>query len=172
MMTPSWRKAVLTAHIACSVGWTGAVAAFLALAVAGIAAPDFQMTRAAYRAMDLITWWVIVPAALASLFTGLVSSLGTGWGLLRYYWVVVKLLMTVLSTTILVVHLQPIERLAIAAVAGNAYGAALSQAQLMMVIASGAAVFALLVLTGLSVYKPRGLTPYGARKQGTPPASH
>ncbi len=54
-----------------------------------------------------------------------------------------------------------------AAATGSAFGTALSQAQSMMVIASGAAVLALLALTGLSVYKPRGVTPYGARKQGT-----
>jgi hypothetical protein len=34
-----------------------------------------------------------------------------------------------------------------------------------MVFASGAAILALLVLTTLSVYKPRGMTSYGWRRQ-------
>jgi hypothetical protein len=35
-MTPSIRKLLLTAHITLSVGWFGAVAAFLALAIVGL----------------------------------------------------------------------------------------------------------------------------------------
>jgi hypothetical protein len=34
-----------------------------------------------------------------------------------------------------------------------------------MVVASAAAVLALVAATGLGVYKPRGMTPYGWRKQ-------
>jgi len=34
-MSPTFRKLTLTAHIGSSVGWLGAVAAFLALAVTG-----------------------------------------------------------------------------------------------------------------------------------------
>jgi uncharacterized membrane protein len=163
MMTARLRKAVLTVHVTCSVGWIGAVAGFLALAVAGLTSADSEVVRAAYRAMELITWSVIAPAALASLLTGVVSSLGTGWGLLRYYWVVVKLLLTLFSTLVLVMHLQPIRLLA---AARSSFGADLEQTQSLMVVASSAAVLALLVLTGLSIYKPRGLTPYGARKSG------
>jgi len=55
-MTPSVRKFSLTAHVASSVGWLGAVAGFLALAVAGLTSHDAQMVCAAYLAMELITW--------------------------------------------------------------------------------------------------------------------
>jgi hypothetical protein len=85
--------------------------------------------------------------------------------LLRYYWVVVKLLLTLFSTLVLAMHLQPIGLLA-AAAARSTFGADLEQTQFLMVLASSAAVLALLVLTALSIYKPRGLTPYGARKSG------
>src|SRR5437667_10469521 len=61
MMTPGLRKFALTAHVACSVGWLGAVAGFMALAVAGLASHDAQMAHAAYLAMELVTWFVIVP---------------------------------------------------------------------------------------------------------------
>ena len=52
------RKLVLTLHVTSSVGWLGAVAAFLALAVAG---RDDEMVRAAYLAMELVTGFIIVP---------------------------------------------------------------------------------------------------------------
>jgi hypothetical protein len=65
--------------------------------------------------MDLITWLVVVPLALASLLTGVVSSLGTRWGLFRYYWILVKPLITPFATVVLLVHIQSIELLAGAA---------------------------------------------------------
>src|SRR5882757_1811341 len=97
-MTPSLRKFTLTAHVISSVGWLGAVAGFLALAIAGLSCQDAQMVRAAYLAMKLTAWFVIVPLAFASLLTGIVQSLGTEWGLFRHYWVLTKLAITLLAT--------------------------------------------------------------------------
>ncbi len=165
IMTPGLRKLALTAHVISSVGWLGAVAGFLALAVAGMTSQDVLMVRAAYLAMELTTRFVIVPFAFVSLLTGVVSSLFTRWGLLRYYWVLVKLVITILSTLILLVHTQPIELLAGVATKTTVVGASLQNQQRLMVVASGAALVVLLVLTALSVYKPAGMTPYGWRKQ-------
>ena len=106
-MSPRVRQVALTAHVTASVGWLGAVAAFLALAVAGVASGDEQRVRGAYVAMELTGWYVIVPLSLASLLTGLVQSLGTTWGLVRHYWVLVKLLITVAATFLLLLHMAP-----------------------------------------------------------------
>src|SRR5579859_1817827 len=163
-MSPGLRKFVLTAHVISSVGWFGAVAAFLALAIAGLTSQDAQMVRASYRWMELTGWFVIVPLCLASLLTGFVSSLGTTWGLVRHYWVLLKLLMTIPSTIVLLVHMQPISLLSGAAAKTTLFGADLSVLRIQMVVASGAALLVLLVATTLSVYKPRGMTRYGWRK--------
>src|SRR5262249_14317403 len=112
IMTAALRRVALTAHITFSVGWLGAVAGFLALAIAGLASEDSQIVRAAYLAMHLTTWFVIVPFCLASFVTGLIESLGTPWGLFKHYWVVTKLFLTLLATVILFVHTQPIDRVA------------------------------------------------------------
>jgi hypothetical protein len=165
IMSPGLRKFSLTAHVTASIGWFGAVAAFLALALAGLFSQDPQLVRAAYLVMGLTTWFVIVPLALVGLFTGVVSSLGTRWGLFRYYWVLMKLVITIFATLILLVHTQPIDLLASVASKTAVLGAYLYRTQLLMVVASGAALVVLLVLTALSVYKPRGMTPYGQRKQ-------
>ena len=69
-MTPGLRKFALTTHVTSSVGWVGAVAAFLALAIAGVGSQDAQIVRAAYLAMHLTTWFVIVPLCVAALSTG------------------------------------------------------------------------------------------------------
>jgi len=164
-MTPGLRKFALTTHVTSSVGWLGAVAAFLALAIAGLVSHDVQTVRAAYLAMHLTTWFVIVPLCLSALLTGIVQSLGTTWGLFRHYWIVTKLLLTVLATIILLVHTQPIDRVAAVAAQTTLATGDLRQLRLQLVGDACAAVFVLLVTTTLSVYKPWGLTPYGLRKQ-------
>ena len=164
-MTPGFRKLALTAHIASSVGWLGAVAGFLALAIAGLTSRDEQMVRAAYLAMNLTGWFVIVPLSLASLPTGLVMSLGTEWGLFRHYWVVAKLVIGVGATILLLVHMQPVGHLARAVEAATLARGAMAGLRVQLVADAGAALLALLVATGLSTYKPRGLTAYGRRTQ-------
>ncbi len=95
-MTTRITKLVLTSHITFSVGWLGAVAVFLALAITGLTSQNIQLARSAYMAMEMSAWFVIVPFCLASLFTGLIQALGTKWGLFKHYWIVVKLFLTIL----------------------------------------------------------------------------
>jgi hypothetical protein len=165
MFTPWFRKLGLTAHVSSSVGWFGSVSAFLVLAVSGLASQDAQTVRAAYLAMDLIGWFVIVPLSLASLLTGVIQSLGTQWGLFRHYWVLVKLLITVFATFLLLIHMQPVGHLARVVAEKTLADGELAGLRIQLVADAGAALFALLVAAVLSVYKPRGRTPYGWRKR-------
>ena len=164
-MTPALRKFALTTHVTSSVGWLGSVAAFLALAIAGVSSLDAQIVRAAYLAMHVTTWFVIIPFCFAALVTGLVQSVGTTWGLFRHYWVVTKLLLTVLATLILLLHTQPIDRVAAIAAQTTLSSVDSREIRLQLVGDAAAALFVLLMTTTLSVYKPWGLTPYGLRKQ-------
>jgi len=164
-MTPRVRKLVLTAHITCSVGWLGAVAGFLALSIAGMTSEEPQQVRAVYLAMELTTWYVIVPLSLASLLTGIVQALGSPWGLFRHYWVLIKFLMTLLATLILLLHTQPISLVADVATERALSAGDLGSLRVQLVVDAGAALLALLVTVTLSVYKPRGMTGYGRRRQ-------
>ena len=164
-LTSSLRKLVRTAHVIVTVGWLGAVASFFVLSIVGLTSQDVQVVRAVYIAMGLITWYIILPLSfIPLLITGPLLSLGTPWGLFRHYWILAKLLINVLSTLILLVHLQPISYLSRIATEGT-LSSANYPVQIQMVVASGAALVALLVATGLAVYKPRGMTAYGWRKQ-------
>ncbi len=164
-MRPRLRKFALTTHVTCSVGLLGAIAGFLALAVAGLTSQDARMVRAAYLAMELTAWFVIVPLALASLLTGLVQSLGTTWGLFRYYWVLAKLSLTVLAAVVLLLKMKLISYVAGVAAETTLSGADLRAARTELVIHAAAGLLVLLATAALSVYKPRGMTRYGARKQ-------
>ena len=162
-MSPGVRRFAVTAHIASSVGWLGAVAAFLVHAITGLVSDDVLRVRGAYLSADTLTSAAIVPLAVAALVTGLVSSLGTGWGLLRHYWVLIKLILTMLATGVLVVHMQPIQYLAEVAGERAVTGAEFRPVQIQLVVDAGAALVVLLVTTALGVYKPRGVTGFGRR---------
>ena len=164
IMRPRLRKFALAVHIAVSVGWIGAVAGYMALDVAAATGRDAQTLRAAYLAMGWIAWYVIVPLALASLLTGLVMSLGTKWGLFRHYWVLISLLLTVVATGVLLVETQTIGYFADIAADPTTSGDDLRALGSTLVHSVGGTVVLLVILV-LNVYKPRGTTRYGWRKQ-------
>ncbi len=164
-MTPRLRKLALTAHVTSSVGWLGAVVGFLALAVAGLTSHDADMVRASYIAMELTGWYVIVPFCLAALLTGLAVSLGTRWGLFRYYWVLMKFLMSVIAALILFGFTQTLDSLGELAANTTLSVEQLRKLNQSPALHSGGGLVALLVSTILAVYKPWGMTPYGRRKQ-------
>jgi hypothetical protein len=162
-MAPPVRKSLLTAHIAFSISWIGALSGFLVLAVVGLTSQDTQTVRSAYLAAGLITWYAIVPLAFASLVTGIVQALGTRWGLMRNYWVVYKLVIVATATIMLMGKTGGISYVAKLATEGT-----LSSGDLLGLRYSiaGHAVGGLVVLlwaAALGVFKPRGLTRYGRR---------
>ena len=163
-MPPGLRKAALVGHVTSSVGWLGAVAAFLVLAVTALHTADDAAMRSLYVAMEVLGRAVLVPFAAASLVTGLVQSLGTSWGLIKHWWVIVKLAITVVATAILLAYTSTLSLLADAARDPSGHANLPSASP---VLHSGAALAVLLAAAALSVYKPRGLTRHGWRKQQT-----
>ncbi len=164
-MTPHLRNLALTAHISLAVGWIGAVAAYLVLVVAAMTIQGSQTLRAAWIAMELIGWYLIVPLAVASLLTGLVMSLGTPWGLFRHYWTLISLLLTSIATIVLLQHMQTVSFFArVAADASSPDLGGLRGALRGELLHAGFGLLVLLAIEALNVYKPKGMTTYGRRK--------
>jgi uncharacterized membrane protein len=157
------RTFALTAHVTVSVGWLGAVTAFLALATVGLTNRDEQTVRGVYLVMDPAARLILVPLAVASLVTGLVQALGTVWGLFRHYWVLFKLLINVLATAVLLMYLQTFR--AMARLAADPTAALPMVRNASPVLHATLALLLLLAATVLAVYKPRGITGYGQRKR-------
>src|SRR5437762_8087328 len=134
------RKLALTLHVASSVGWLGGVACFLVLAAVGMNSGAPQTVTAAYVGMQLIGWYGLVPAAFASLVTGVVQSLATEWGLFRHYWVFLKLILTIGSTALLVLHMGLVDSLARAAAAGTVADEAHASARMQIAGDAGLAL--------------------------------
>jgi len=153
-MSAGLRDSALTAHIT-SPSVARAVCAFLLWRSRDWPAGT-SAGAGAYLAMSVTAWFVIAPLSIASPLTGIVQSLATTRGLVRHYWVLIKLLMTIPSTAVLLLaHMQPIDRLAHAAADGALGSADLSGLRIHAVVAAGAAGLVLLVATALSVYKLR-----------------
>jgi hypothetical protein len=160
-MRPRLRNFALTVHVATSVGWLGAVAAFLAVGLVGLTSQDPETVRGAYLVMEPAASFILVPLAFASIATGLVQSLGTPWGLFRHYWVLFKLLISAASTAVLLLYMDTFR--AMAGVAADPAADLVDVRNVSPVLHAAAALLLLLVATTLAVYKPRGVTPYGRR---------
>jgi hypothetical protein len=174
-MNPALRKFVLTAHIAFSVSWLGAVLTSLAVALIGLTSDSTAAARGSYLVLEPLGRMVLVPLSLATLVTGVAQGLGTRWGLLRHYWVLVKLGITVVAATVLVVYLQTLAVLAVrAAEPPRALDDLNEFRSPSPAVHAVAALVLLLAALVLSVYKPRGLTRYGQRTRriGTRPSPH
>lgn len=163
-MAPRLRKFALIVHITSSIGWLGAVVSFLALAISGLTSQDEQMVRAAYLSMELTAYFAIVPLSLASLLSGIIQSFGTKWGLFRHYWVLIKFLLTIIAIIVLLMQLEPISYIASVASETTLSSVKFRNARLSLVVHSIGGLVVLLIITTLSVLKPRGITRYGWHK--------
>ena len=165
IMSPPLRKFVLSVHVASSVGWLGAVVAYLVLDVTAVTSRDVQLVRAAYLGMELTIWYAIVPLALSSVIIGVINALGTAWGLFRHYWVLLKLLLTIFATSILMLETRTIGYLAEAA-------SSISDPRELpgSLPHSIGGLLVLLLIAVLAVYKPRGMTRYGWRRKHEQPS--
>jgi hypothetical protein len=149
-----------------SVGWLGAVVAFLAVAVVAAAGTDAEVARAGAVVMEVLGWTVLVPLSGAALLPGIVQALVTPWGLFRHYWVVAKLVINVVATAVLLMYMQTLGHVADRRGAAAAEGTVHQGLQAWSPVLHASAALVLLVLAVvLSVYKPRGMTGLGQRQQ-------
>jgi uncharacterized membrane protein len=157
-MPPLLRKAVLATHIGTSVGWLGALLAYLTLDITVATGANIETVRGAAIAMDLLVRYAIVPLAIASVFIGIINALGTPWGLFRHYWVLAKLILTLFAAGVLFLQVASLRYLADLATAPEPH-----QLRGTLLHSVGGTVVLVTTLI-LSVFKPRGLTHYGWRQ--------
>jgi hypothetical protein len=162
VLRPRVRKLVLTTHVSVSVGWIGAVVAYLTLGLAAVTSDSTPTIRAAWIGMEITGWYAIVPLAVASMLTGLVMALGTRWGLFRHYWVLISFVLTVLSVVVLVLHMPDVSSLAASAQTLEGEALAALGGDLAH---PGVGLVVLIAIQVLNVYKPPGLTRYGWRRR-------
>ena len=160
VMKAGLRRAVLSAHLTVSIGWIGAVVAYLTLGIAAVNTGRPETIRAAWAAMELTGWYAIVPMALTCLASGVLLALGTRWGLFRHYWVIFSLGLTSFAVVVLLLHMPEVSAQATIARTADprvltGLGGDLGHPAIGLIV--------LLAVQVLNFYKPRGLTRYGYR---------
>ena len=138
-LPPPWRKFMLTVHVITAVSMLGTDLALLVLGFSSVRGADPQTI---YPAAHLVATRLLAPLAIVALGTGVLLGLLTQWGLLRYWWVTIKLALTAILTTIILFVLVP--RLGVAADAER----------LPLLVAPAAGVTLLILIVALAIYKP------------------
>lgn len=158
------RRVNLVVHVASSLGWVGAVAAFSVSAGLGATLPSSAATvPGIYSSLFALMWTIIVPLAGLSLLSGVVQAVGTSWGLFRHYWVVAKLGLTVGATALLLLH----TRVADTAMMLSGTGASeLRPLQVQLLVDSVAGLIVLLLIALLGWVKPKGVISFPASSRG------
>lgn len=161
-LTGTARKWWLILHIVSAVGWLGADVALLVLSVRGFTAADQQTTAVAYQAMALFGAPVLLTAGVVCLASGVVLGLGSKYGLVRYWWVAIKLALNLVLTTLVIVLLRPgLDEAAAQARDGRGV-AEMGQVAENMLFPPIVSLAVLTFATVLSVLKPWGRVRRGA----------
>ncbi|HWL99613.1 MAG TPA: hypothetical protein VNP20_19890 [Nocardioidaceae bacterium] len=106
-LSRTWRRATLVVHIVSAGAWIGIDVIVAVLVLAGWFAGDVAVRSLAYQALATFVVWPMLASGLVCLVSGLVLGIGSKWGLLRYWWVAVKLALNLVLCTLIVVALQP-----------------------------------------------------------------
>jgi hypothetical protein len=151
------RKAVLVAHIVTAGAWIG-LDVVMGLLVYRALTTDAVATRAvSLQALEMVATWPLATLSLLCLATGVLLGLGTQYGLVRFWWVAVKLVLNVVLAGLVLMLLGP--GVTEAGEYGRALGAgtALPGADLsQLVYPPVVSTTALVVATVIAVYKPWG----------------
>ncbi len=150
-LSPQWRKPLLTLHVATAVSVLGTDLVLLVLGISSVRGADPQTI---YPAAHLVATWVLAPLAALALGTGVLLGLLTQWGLLRYWWVTIKLTLTAILTGVILFVLVP--RLGLAAHAATTPEPSpfTNAERLPLLVAPAAGVTLLILMVVLAIYKP------------------
>ncbi|WP_067480681.1 DUF2269 family protein [Actinomadura hibisca] len=159
-MSPRTRKANVVLHVIVSITWLGLDVGLLTLTVTALTTGDPATLRAALVAMRIFGDVLLIPAALLTLASGLVLSLGTHWGVTRHYWVLAKVVLTLTALTLTVFALRP--ELHHAAEAALAATPVTPSAQMLFPPVVSLTMY--VSMTVLSVCRPWGRTPWARRR--------
>ncbi len=161
-LTRTQRRALVTLHVALSVGWLGASIVMLTLAIAARVSQPAGPARSAYWAMRLLAEALLIPLSLSVLLIGVLVAATSPWGLLRYRWVLVKLIATCAAVLLSLLALPAMTHIAYQDATQHEL-AAMQDAGARLIIASSVSVAVYLSLTAISVFKPWGRTIRGRR---------
>ena len=100
------RKTVLLFHILAAGTWFGLDVAMAVLVFTAIFTESTEVRAHTLQSLRLVTVWPMFSAAMVSLITGVILGLGSKYGLLRYWWVAIKLALNIILSTLILTALR------------------------------------------------------------------
>jgi hypothetical protein len=171
-LRPAARKAVLVLHIVAGIGWMGVDIALLVLLISARTTNDAALVVSGFNAIGMIVPMAVPPLSLGILVTGIILGLGTRWGLVRYWWVLVKLLLSLIMTVLVFVSLVPavssMTILSATTVSADAVRASLGTLPTMLLFPPIVSFLMLGVAAILSIFKPWQRTPWSSESDSEP----
>ncbi len=159
LLPPGPRKALLAVHVIVAVAWIGLDLCLLVLAVTGAVTGDPLLRRAAYLALGQLGGTLIIPVSAAALVTGIALAAGTRWGLVRYRWVLVSLLLTTpMTAAVIFAQLPLLQDAAHAAATHTPVAAVIGGKRFSVIIAAAAEMVVLITVAVINTVKPWGRT--------------
>ena len=162
------RKVILVVHIVSAGVWIGIDVVMGVVIFTALLADDENTKALCYRALELFAVWPLLTTGLVCLASGVVLGLGTKYGLVRYWWVAIKLVLNIVLTALVLVALRP--GVTEAAEQGRRFmaGEAASLAVGDLIYPPIVSPSALLIAVVLAVFKPWGKIRKRRRPQGDP----
>jgi len=111
--TRSWwlgartRKGVLVVHIVSAGVWIGIDVVMAVVIFTALLADDDNTKALCFLALKLFAVWPLLTTGLVCLASGAVLGLGTKYGLVRYWWVAIKLVLNIVLTALVPFALAP-----------------------------------------------------------------
>jgi hypothetical protein len=101
------RKSILLVHIASAGTWIGIDVVMAVLVFTALLSDDDHTKTLSFQALELVAVGPLLATGLVCLLTGILLGLGSRYGLVRYWWVAVKLVLNLLLTALVLVALAP-----------------------------------------------------------------
>ncbi|WP_235912122.1 hypothetical protein [Ruania zhangjianzhongii] len=153
---PKLRKTVLVVHVLAGGTWIGVDVIVAVLVLVGRFSNSPGTAGLAYHALGTFALIPMLTSGLTCLGTGLLLGWGTRWGLVRYRWVLVKLVITVVLCVLIVAALAPGMPEVVAHGEALAAGAGSTADMSNLFFPPAVSLVSLSFATVLAVFKPWG----------------
>jgi hypothetical protein len=152
------RQALVATHAISAACWVGISVVMVAMSVVALTTGDAGTVLVTYRLMEDFDLTLLPWANFATTLSGVALGLTTKWGLLRYYWVAIKLAISIL---VLVMAFGFLHNALVAARSDAEHLAATGSLSAVVFAGFAFAMVNLFAAMLLSLYKPWGRTRRG-----------
>ncbi|RAL24092.1 hypothetical protein [Thermoflavimicrobium daqui] len=154
------KNGLVTIHVLSIIAWFGGAMCMLILGLYMKNAKNGEQLFYILSDMHLIDITLIRYPALVVLISGVLLSIWTHWGLVKYYWVIIKLILTILIIIIGIIYLSDWLSFLIETADRYRFNALqksdFQRTSSLLILTSLFNILAMAIMTGVTYFKPFG----------------